>query len=287
MPLLYKERPNGEFISTALHFIYTHLRPWLLRVWLPSMVAVGVTQCFVDEERGTLFAAWTGMLWMWWWLAESVLRDDAQTAHRLSVLLREQQEDYAPATKRADFPAEKSDLSDEKSDFFDSKSDIDVAEADRPRRKPFRLPGFRRLSPLRMLLSAAITALAAITAAETWWLSLILLFVLYFVIPVFLIYTPRPGKSFLGTLPALTARAIPSLALFGLFMLFWAFVIAVSGGLAALLFSEVEWFKQFVTVAQMEAMWKAVPLEIRRLLAAMLGYSGILLQGTASATIVF
>ena len=88
MATLYKERPGGAFISTALLSLWQHRRRVVLNIWAVSILLVGIATWLGHSTIGIALAT----LWMWWSVSEQILADDQAGAEALRETARKRAE---------------------------------------------------------------------------------------------------------------------------------------------------------------------------------------------------
>ena len=88
MATLYKERPGGAFISTALLSLWQHRRRVVLNIWAVSILLVGIATWLGHSTIGIALAT----LWMWWSVSEQILADDQAGTEALRKTTRRDDE---------------------------------------------------------------------------------------------------------------------------------------------------------------------------------------------------
>ena len=210
MATLYKERPGGAFISTALFSLWQHRRNVVLRIWAVNLLLMAIFDWFDLNYAGTTVC----LLWLWWNLSEQILADDQAGTEALRK-----------TTRRDD---ENAKLSDENPQLFEPRSELWETSF-------VSLPGFRHLPLLRMLLSAVTLVVVMLlgSVAENFWLPFFVVLIC-FVAPLLLVFRPTPGESLLSMLPRMIREsAFPLISVLFCFGV-WVCTIGVSSWLMSL-----------------------------------------------------
>ena len=184
MATLYKERPGGAFISTALFSLWQHRRNVVLRIWAVNLLLMAIFHWFDLPRLGLIVCT----LWLWWNLSEQILADDQAGTEALRKI-----------TGRDD---ENTKLSDENAQLFEPRSELWETSF-------VSLPGFRHLPLLRMFLSAVVLVVVMLfsSAVDSFWLSFFVA-LLCFVAPLLLVFRPTPGESLLSMLPRMIRESL-------------------------------------------------------------------------------
>lgn len=210
MATLYKERPGGAFISTALFSLWQHRRNVVLRIWAVNLLLMAIFDWFDLNYAGTTVC----LLWLWWNLSEQILADDQAGTEALRK-----------TTRRDD---ENAKLSDENPQLFEPRSELWETSF-------VSLPGFRHLPLLRMLLSAVVLVVVILfsSAIDSFWLPFFVTLIC-FVAPLLLVFRPTPGESLLSMLPRMIREsAFPLISVLFCFGV-WVCTIGVSSWLMSL-----------------------------------------------------
>ena len=259
MATLYKERPGGAFISTALLTLWQHRRLVVLRIWAVSILLVGIATWLEQSTIGIALST----LWMWWSVSEQILADDQAGAEALREIAR----------KRAE-----SDRLFEKTPPFSSES----REVFIPSR--FSLPGFRHLHPLRMLVSALPLVAWLFISEDENFVTHIWLLVLCPMAPLLLVLRALPGRSLLGMVPMLFTNSIlPGLSVLFCFGIWWL-TIGASGTLMAV-FDVWKSISDFLPNSYLETIHNALSQRVVETLTTMGAYGLLLIQGTLVVSI--
>ena len=206
MATLYKERPGGAFISTALLSLWQHRRRVVLHIWAVSILLVGIATWLGHSTIGIALAT----LWMWWSVSEQILADDQAGAEALRETARKRAESARLIEKTPPFSSESREV------FIPSR---------------FSLPGFRHLHPGRMLLSAVPLVLWFFFSEDENFVTRIWMLVLCPMAPLLLVLRALPGRSLLGMVPMLFTNSIlPGLSVLFCFGIWWL-TIGASGAL--------------------------------------------------------
>ena len=259
MATLYKERPGGAFISTALLSLWQHRRRVAVSIWAVSILLVGIATWFGHSTIGIALAT----LWMWWGVSEQILADDQAGAEALRENARKRAESAQLFEKTPPFSPTTTELWDES--FFS-------------------LPGFRHLRPLRMLLSTLpLVALLYLSEGETFATGIWLL-VLCPLVPLLLVLHALPGHSLLS----MVSNLIPYSILPGLSVLFcfgiWWLTIGASGVLISV-FDVWKSISDFLPNSYLETIHDALSEHVVDTLVTMGAYGLLLIQGTLVVSI--
>ena len=210
MGTLYKERPGGAFISTALFSLWQHRRNVVLRIWAVNLLLMAIFHWFDLPRLGLIVCT----LWLWWNLSEQILADDQAGTEAL-----------CKTTGRDD---ENPKLSDENAQLFEPRSELWETSF-------VSLPGFRHMPLLRMFISAVVLVVVMLfsSAVDDFWLSFFVT-LLCFVAPLLLVFRPTPGESLLSMLPRMIRESL--FPLFSVLFCFgiWVGTVGVSGWLISL-----------------------------------------------------
>ena len=259
MATLYKERPGGAFISTALLTLWQHRRLVVLRIWAVSILLVGIATWLGQNMIGIALAT----LWMWWSVSELILADDQAGAEALREIARKRAESARLFEKTPPF------LSESREVFIPSR---------------FSLPGFRHLHPGRMLLSAVPLVLWLFISEGENFSTHIWMLVFCPMAPLLLVLRALPGRSLLGMVPMLfTNSLLPGLSVLFCFGIWWL-TVGASGVLIGV-FHVWNSISDFLPNSYLETIHNALSQRVVETLTTMGAYSLLLIQGTLVVSI--
>ena len=254
MATLYKERPGGAFISTALLTLWQHRRRVAFRIWAVSILLVGIATWLDHSTIGIALAT----LWMWWSVSELILADDQAGAEALRETARKRAESAQLFGKTPPFSSESREV------FTPSR---------------FSLPGFRHLHPARMLLSAVPLVLWFFFSEGENFATHIWLLVFCPMAPLLLVLRALPGRSLLGMVPMLfTNSLLPGLSVLFCFGIWWL-TVGASGVLIGVFHV---WYSilNFLPNSYLETIHYVLSERVVETLTTMGAYSLLLIQGT-------
>ena len=259
MATLYKERPGGAFISTALLTLWQHRRRVVLRIWAVSILLVGIATWLGQSMIGIALAT----LWMWWSVSELILADDQAGAESLRETARKRAESALLFEKNPPFSSESREV------FIPSR---------------FSLPGFRHLHPARMLLSAVPLVLWLFISEGENFSTHIWMLVFCPMAPLLLVLRALPGRSLLGMVPMLFTNSIlPGLSVLFCFGIWWL-TIGASGTLIAI-FDVWKSISDFLPGSYLETIRYILSERLVDTLVTMSAYGLLLIQGTLVVSI--
>ena len=259
MATLYKERPGGAFISTALLTLWQHRRRVVLRIWAVSILLVGIATWLDHSTIGIALAT----LWMWWSVSEQILADDQAGAEALRETARKRAESAQLFEKTPPF------LSESREVFTPSR---------------FSLTGFRHLHPGRMLLSAVPLVLWLFISENENFSTHIWMLVFCPMAPLLLVLRALPGRSLLGMVPMLfTNSLLPGLSVLFCFGIWWL-TVGASGVLIGV-FHVWNSISHFLPNSYLETIHDALSEHVVDTLVTMGAYGLLLIQGTLVVSI--
>ena len=253
MPALYKIRPKGEFISTALHFVWQWRKSLLWRIILPSIILF-IPTCLTKHETPAKLIFWLTMSWLWISMANQLLVEQAQSEHAFSTWAKE-----------------------DKNGFYGK------SQAEKSTQQAIRKKG-----TARPLIVIAISVCTALIPIKLWWLQLICLLLLYYIMPFLLLYRtskyPHPETNFFTALTS----GVSGLLVVLLFTLIWFIVGAMSAGLDYFIVTEGDILHHLFSTDDLNRFFhKFSSPRLIDVLLKIAAFLGLLLQGIAFSAIFF